>query len=47
MTEKKTAKTQYNWDKSCFDLDIEVRRGKSSSKMVGGRKTTEKHHSTQ
>ena len=44
---KNNWKTQYNWEKSCFDLDIEVRRRKSSCEMVDGRKTAEKHHPTQ
>ena len=33
--------TQYNIEKSSFDLDIEVRRGKCSFAKVGGGKTAE------
>ena len=33
--------TQYNIEKSSFDLNIEVRRGKSSCEIVGGRKTVD------
>ena len=33
--------TQYNIEKSSFDLDIEVRRGKSSCEIVGGGKTAD------
>ena len=33
--------TQYNIEKSSFDLNIEVRRGKSSCEIVGGGKTAD------